>query len=219
MKPISLLYVLFSLFPMSTPKTYLALGDSYTIGQSVSEADRYPVQAAAMFNAAGVDMKTPDIIAVTGWTTGDLLKATASHPVGEGYDLVTLLIGVNNQYQHKSIDVYKAEFSTLLQASIAYARGNAAAVYVLSIPDYGVTPFARGVDSKRIADEIVSFNEVNRALAAQYNVHYLFITDETRRALHDETLMASDGLHYSGKELHVWASMLVKDVLKHGILK
>ena len=219
MKAFLFTYVLFSLFHMNTPKTYLALGDSYTIGQSVPETDRYPVQAAAQFQAAGIEMKAPDIIAVTGWTTADLLKATASHPVGDGYDLVTLLIGVNNQYQHKSIDTYKTEFTTLLQQAIAYARGNAAAVYVLSIPDYGVTPFARGVDSQRISDEIAAFNEANRAIADHYKLHYLFITAETRRALQDESLMASDGLHYSGKELHVWASMLVKDVLKRGILK
>ncbi len=158
-------------------KKYLALGDSYTIGTSVNEADRYPVQTAALLKAQGVIVNV-DIIATNGWTTADLLNATKNNPVKSDYDAVTLLIGVNNQYQGRTLDEYKQEFTTLLQRSIAFAKNNPAHVIVLSIPDYSVTPFAASSNKIKIATEIDAFNAANKTIADNLKVHYLEVTED-----------------------------------------
>jgi lysophospholipase L1-like esterase len=203
--------------PNCETKKYLALGDSYTIGVSVNEADRYPVQTVALLKAQGVTIADAEIIATNGWTTGDLIYATKDKPVTNAYDAVSLLIGVNNQYQGKSLSAYKEEFTTLVQRSIQLANGKADHVFVLSIPDYSVTPFASGSDRQKIATEIDAFNEANKMIAADFKVHYLYITDESRKAVADLSLVAPDGLHFSGKEYTVWATKLapmIKDVLQ-----
>ena len=186
---------------------YLALGDSYTIGESVGSDERYPVQAMQGSGIAGV----PDIIATTGWTTGDLLQALARKKRATGYRVVSLLIGVNNQYQGRSRDEYRDQFSSLLKAAIALAGDRPGHVIVLSIPDYSVTPFARarGLDTALIAAQIDSFNLVNHLLALQYGVNYLDVTGESRKAVGDASLLAADGLHFSGKEYAIWAQMMV----------
>src|SRR3954453_11153972 len=140
---------------------YLALGDSYTIGESVAVADRYPVQLARELK-----LGEPEIIAKTGWTTDELSAAIdkamdKADPHGP-YDLVTLLIGVNNQYRGRSADEYRTQFAGLLQRAIGFAGGNAQHVIVVSIPDWGVTPFAEGRDRAKIAREIDQFNAINR---------------------------------------------------------
>jgi hypothetical protein len=146
---------------VDTSKTYLALGDSYTIGQSVDTADRYPVQTANLLRLKGVQLKDADIIAMTGWTTTNLIDALNNNPPKANYSIVTLLIGVNNQYQHLSIDDYKIDFTELLNRSISYAGNNKDHVIVLSIPDYSVTPYAAGADTAQIAKEIDEFNAAN----------------------------------------------------------
>jgi lysophospholipase L1-like esterase len=191
-------------------KKYLALGDSYTIGTSVNETDRYPVQTAGLLKALGVNIADPEIIATNGWTTADLKNATKDKPVTTAYDAVSLLIGVNNQYQGRSLDEYKQEFITLIQRSIQLANGKPDHVFVLSIPDYSVTPFASGSNKQKIAAEIDAFNDANKMIAADYKVHYLYITDESRKAANDLSLIASDGLHFSGKEYAVWSGMLAQ---------
>lgn len=185
---------------------YLALGDSYTIGESVSADERYPVQA---MQAAGIPGQ-PDIIATTGWTTRDLLAALASEKPVSGYPIVSLLIGVNNQYQGRSQEEYREEFTTLLQKAIGLAGDRPAHVIVLSIPDYSVTPFARGSgrDTAVIAAQIDSFNVINHAIALQYGVVWLDVTGESRKAATDATLLAADGLHFSGKEYGIWAKLM-----------
>jgi len=198
--------------PGNTPpdpgtKKYLALGDSYTIGTSVNEADRFPVQTAALLKAAGTNMQV-DIIATNGWTTTDLMYAIETKPVTTNYDAVSLLIGVNNQYQGKSLAAYKQEFTKLIQRAIELADGKASHVFVLSIPDYSVTPFASNSDKQKIATEIDAFNEANKIISGDFKVHYLYITDETRKAANDSSLIAADGLHFSGKEYAVWALQL-----------
>jgi lysophospholipase L1-like esterase len=195
--------------PVSTgANSFLAIGDSYTIGQSVAEADRFPNLTADILRAQGKSVGQPKIIATTGWTTADLLNALNANPPANNYNIVTLLIGVNNQYQGRSIEEYKSEFTQLLVKAIGYAGGNKLHVFVVSIPDYSVTPFAQNSDTARIAMEIDLFNNANRQIAAAYGVAYLNITTISREGRNDNTLHASDGLHPSGKQYRRWSDLL-----------
>ncbi|MBS1917262.1 MAG: SGNH/GDSL hydrolase family protein [Bacteroidetes bacterium] len=206
-------------FPVNaTEKTYLALGDSYTIGESVPETYRYPVQTTALLNKAGLHFRSPEIIATTGWTTADLQHAIDKyHFTKTKYDIVTLLIGVNNQYQGKSQAEYEEQFTWLLQKAIQLAGNDTSHVIVLSIPDYSVTPFANGSNVSTIATQIDAFNASNKMISENYHVHYLNVTTESRKASADPSLIASDGLHFSGKEYAIWSLMLadtIKEILK-----
>lgn len=190
-------------------KTYLALGDSYTIGSSVSMQERFPVQTTEKLKAAGVPMNSPEIIARIGWTTADLLHSLNSYPPSQrSYDFVTLLIGVNNQYQRQSQSDYRNQFSGLLARAIVYAGGRRNRVFVLSIPDYSVTAFALNADTARISDEIDAFNNINRELSDQAGVRYLDITPISREGRYDAAMQAADGLHPSGKQYERWAALL-----------
>jgi lysophospholipase L1-like esterase len=204
--------------PVTTDlRTYLALGDSYTIGQSVPVIERFPVQVVSLLRALGVKVADPEIIATTGWTTGNLLQAVNAIPSTKRFDVVTLLIGVNNQYQGRSLNEYREEFTTLLEKAIALTGGNVSKVVVISIPDYSVTPYAESSDRQKIANEIDAFNMVNSQVATQYKVTYVDVTAESRKAANDPSLVALDRLHFSGKEYRVWAELLLP--VMHGILK
>jgi len=189
---------------------YLALGDSYTIGESVEEHERWPTQLAALmealpeFTGRRVDVS---FIARTGWTTQELWEGIQSRKLEPPYDLVSLLIGVNNQYRGYDINEYRKQFVFLLNKSIEYAGGDADRVIVLSIPDWGVTPFAGGRDSKQIAVEINQFNTVNRAETEKMGAPYIDITPISREAVNDPSLIAGDGLHPSGKMYTEWAKL------------
>ncbi|MEO6546710.1 MAG: SGNH/GDSL hydrolase family protein [Ferruginibacter sp.] len=199
----------------TSSKTYLALGDSYTIGQSVAVTDRFPVQTVLYLSGVGIKFSNPEIIAQTGWTTNDLLNRLAiSPPSKPTYDIVTLLIGVNNQYQHRSSMEYADQFSILLAKSVQYAGNNKTKVFVLSIPDYSVTPFASGSDKATISKEIDSFNVINKTISQQVGVNYIDITPASRLAANDRSLIASDGLHPSGLQYKLWAEALVPVVKK-----
>ncbi|MFS8083465.1 MAG: SGNH/GDSL hydrolase family protein [Ginsengibacter sp.] len=198
----------------TTMKTFLALGDSYTIGQSVPDTDRFPIQTARILMSNNIKLSPPQIIAVTGWTTSDLLNAINSNPPSGDFDIVTLLIGVNNQYQGQSLENYKTEFSLLLNKSIGYARHLPSHVFVLSIPDYSVTPFAEGRDTAKIAREIDEFNEANKTISIAAGVHYINITPISKEAKNDPLLIASDGLHPSGKQYSLWSQLLVHEILQ-----
>lgn len=190
-------------------RTYLALGDSYTIGQSVEVNERFPVQVVSMLGNLGVQFKQPEIIAQTGWTTGNLLfRLDNTAPLQAKYDIVTLLIGVNNQYQARSREEYRQQFTTLLEKAIQFAGNNKLHVFVLSIPDYSVTPFAAGRDRDLIAREIDSFNIINKTISQQYQVSYIDITGDSRQAAVYPSLTANDGLHPSGEQYKMWASKL-----------
>jgi len=194
--------------------TYLALGDSYTIGQSVAPSDRYPVQAAVFLQQDHLNCQTPEIIATTGWTTANLLDGLAANPPSAStYSFVSLLIGVNNQYQGRSQSEYRDQFTRLLRQAIALAGNRSSHVIVLSIPDYSVTPFAHGHNADLIAAQIDSFNAINYKVSLDYQVHYLDITGESRKAATDTSLIASDDLHFSGKEYAIWAQKL-KGIMK-----
>ncbi len=192
---------------IAVTKTYLALGDSYTIGQSIDASGRYPTQAAQLVTAKGT-FNIPDVhyIAVTGWTTANLQNAIAAQNLADTFDVVTLLIGVNDQYQGVDTGTYAIRFTQLLQTSVALARNNKAHVIVLSIPDYGVTPFGGGNAS--ISAQIDIFNSINKRITSANGIAYLDVTTMSRAAANDATLLAPDGLHYSAKEYGMWAAPL-----------
>ncbi len=192
---------------------YLALGDSYTIGESVLEADRWPNQLATLLEAEGIQMDVT-IIAKTGWTTSELWQGMQERKINPPYDLVSLLIGVNNQYRGYDTDGYREEFRFLLNKAIEYAGGNADHVIVLSIPDWGVTPFASGRDAAQIAKDIDLFNAINLEESEKASVHYVDITPFSREAASDPTFIADDGLHPSGKMYAEWAKLALLEVLK-----
>jgi lysophospholipase L1-like esterase len=187
-------------------KRMLALGDSYTIGESVQENDRWPMQLVDMLREAGNNFEKPEIIAKTGWTTDELIAAIKeANPQGP-FDLVSLLIGVNNQYRGNSLSIYREEFEFLLRKAIDFAGGDIKKVIVVSIPDWGVTPFAEGRDREKIAQEIDAFNEANEQITESLGVTYVEITKDSRLAATDLSLTAEDGLHPSSKIYKQWAT-------------
>jgi lysophospholipase L1-like esterase len=192
---------------------YLALGDSYTIGESVAEHERWPNQLAGLLRTNDISTEVT-LIARTGWTTDELWQGIQAREFNPPYDLVSLLIGVNNQYRGLDIDEYREEFIFLLNKAIEYAGGDAKRVIVLSIPDWGVTPFAKSRDSKEIATEINLFNSVNREESEKAGVYYVDITPDSRKAVTDSALIAADGLHPSGKMYAEWAELAYPEVLK-----
>ena len=198
--------------PITNKYSYLALGDSYTIGESVAAAENFPNQTVAILNNTSPNFQPARIIAKTGWTTVELetgiKAANANDPLLSSYDFVSLLIGVNNQYRGLSVENYKPEFEKLLNKAIHFAGGKTDHVIVLSIPDWGVTPFAEGSDRKKIAMQIDAYNDANKMIAKKYKVHYIDITPGTREAANDRSLLAGDGLHPSGKAYKMWAEEL-----------
>lgn len=192
--------------------TYLALGDSYTIGEQVPAEDNFPHQLVAMLNKDGIATAQPEIIAVTGWTTDELAAAIKEKNITGTYSFVTLLIGVNNQYRGRTVENYEEEYTALLEQAIGFAGGKPERVFVLSIPDWAVTPFAEGRDRPKIAAEIDAYNKAKEAITKSRNCHWLEITQSTREHGTDETYLVDDKLHYSGKEYKVWAERLVEMV-------
>jgi lysophospholipase L1-like esterase len=198
----------------STKLTYLALGDSYTIGESVAAVGSFPYQLAAQLNKNGYKTGEPTIIARTGWTTDELIQAINANPLTQKFDIVTLLIGVNNQYRHYDINTYRTEFVQLLNTAVTYANGNKKHVFVISIPDWGATPFAAGQDRAQIAMEIDQYNAINLDEAANAGVNYTDITPSTRQVTHNSSLYAADGLHPSPKLYNIWLQKLLPTVLE-----
>ena len=192
-----------------TPVTYLALGDSYTIGESVSEQERWPNQLADSLRKNGMDVAKPVIIAKTGWRTDDLKNAMTMAHLKNEYSRVSLLIGVNNQYQNKPVDQYTIEFEDLLKTAIRLAQDKKENVFVVSIPDYGFTPFGRPKQSA-ISVAIDEFNAVNKRIAEKLGVRYVEITDISRLGLKQPDLVAPDGLHPSGKMYALWVERILK---------
>jgi len=204
------------------PIRYLALGDSYTIGESVDVSERWPhqlverIKLSPQFEGGGRGVEV-SIIARTGWTTQELWEGIQDSELEPPYDLVSLLIGVNNQYRGYDINEYREQFVFLLNKSIEYAGGDPNRVIVLSIPDWGVTPFAADRDREQIAKDIDAFNAVNRTETEKLRAHYVDITPGSREAVDDPLLIASDGLHPSGRMYTEWAKLalpIALDVLK-----
>ena len=192
-----------------SPPRVLALGDSYTIGESVAVAGRWPNQLARALRVKRIRIVDPEIIAKTGWTTDELSSAIdAAKPRGP-YALVTLLIGVNNQYRGRDAEQYRREFAALLHRAIGFAGGDAKRVVVVSIPDWGVMPFAAGRDHGKIAAEIDLFNAVNAEEAQHAGAYYADVTPVSRRAATDATLVAPDGLHPSAAMYAQWVTVIL----------
>jgi lysophospholipase L1-like esterase len=192
------------------PIRYLALGDSYTIGEGVEEKDRFPEKLATAISKDGFEVQT-EIIARTGWTTDELWQGIESRDLNPPYDLVTLLVGVNNQYRGRNVDEYRLEFEQLLEKAIFLAGSDPTRVIVLSIPDWGVTPFARvaGTSSALIPAQIDEFNGVNKALANEKGASYVDVTGISRQAAGDSSLLAQDGLHPSALMYAKWIELIL----------
>ena len=189
----------------ATGISYLALGDSYTIGEGAQESGRWPVQLAKLAQAQGLPLGQPTIIARTGWTTAELQEAIRAANDHHTYGLVSLLIGVNNQYRHQSLALYRQEFRALLATAVAFAGGQARHVVVLSIPDWGQAPFAADHDPAQIAQEIDQFNAVAHEECQHADVAFVDITPLTRAAAGHANQFVADGLHYTGAQMHQWA--------------
>lgn len=187
--------------------SYLALGDSYTIGESVLEADQWGMQLVGLLRQKGVAVSDPVTIARTGWTTAELTSAVAAAELNDTFSLVSLLIGVNNQYRGQSLATYRTEFKELLQTAIRFADNRSTNVIVLSIPDWGATPFAQGSDQTQIAQEIDAFNLIAQEESQAAGVTFINITPLTRQFGTDLTYLAADRLHYSGKMHLEWAKL------------
>jgi lysophospholipase L1-like esterase len=196
----------------SNPLSYLALGDSNTIGERVAHAERWPVQLAAALHAAGVHVCEPQIVAQTGWTTDELSAAIEAGPISDTFDIVSLLIGVNNQFRGRSLSEYRDQFCHLLAQAIRFANGLAARVIVLSIPDWGVMPFAEGRDRAKIATEIDQFNAVAQYEAARLGVSWVDVTCISRDL--QPGWAADDGLHPSGAQYAAWVASALPTVRK-----
>ena len=196
--------------------TYLALGDSYTIGEGVNASDRYPMQLVQEWNkAAKKPFASPLIIAKTGWTVDELEAGIQATTIAaEGYDLVTLLIGVNNQYRGRTVESYTLDFEKMLQRAIAFARGNKAHVIVLSIPDWGVTPFAisKGVNPAQVAKQIDDYNEKKKEICEKYGIKFIDITVEYRVNGGLPEGVVEDQLHPSKLIYGQWMGKLLKEL-------
>lgn len=198
--------------------TYLALGDSYTIGEQVPASENFPHQVVDLLRKEHVDVGDPIIIAQTGWTTDELAASIMEHNITDTFSFVTLLIGVNNQYRGRDLENYKTEYTSLLEQAIMFAGSKNRHVFVLSIPDWGATPFAEGKNREDIAKGIDAYNKAKEEITEKYNCHYIEITESTRHNASNPLFVAGDHLHPSGKEYAIWAERLaplVRIALKH----
>ena len=193
----------------------LALGDSYTIGQSVDFEDRWPIQLGRRLREEGIEADDPEIIARTGWTTRDLsLAIDRAAPVGP-YELVTLMIGVNNHFQGWDIDEYRDGFRVLLRRAVALAGNDPTKVVVLSIPDWSVTPFAQARNQTRLSAELDLFSTVNKEEADEAGTRFIDVAPISREAAADLNLLANDGLHPSGRMYAAWIDRMLPEAVQH----
>jgi lysophospholipase L1-like esterase len=200
--------------PVNTNRnySYLALGDSYTIGQSVAEKERFPYLLAELLARQGVVVNNLKYIAQTGWSTIALQNAIANAEPLENFDIVTLLIGVNDQYQHLDTAGYRIRFTQLLNKAVSLAKNDPKHVFVLSIPDYSATPFVGTTDKERVRKEVDAFNTINKEITLQYKISYTDITSLSREVATNPSLLANDNLHYSATEHLKWAEVLLPSI-------
>lgn len=192
----------------------LSLGDSYTIGEGVLMDENFPSLTARILEKSNFKIDTTKIIAATGWTTSDLLLTIEEENIQQHFDLVTLLIGVNNQYQQKSTKIYQEEFSELLDKAIEFAGDKNHRVFVMSIPDYGITPFAKEKDPSKISYEIQRYNMLNFQISLSQNVHYIDIYPDSLLAKNDIRLLTTDQLHPSKNQYLLWSEKLAAAMIR-----
>ena len=190
--------------------TYLALGDSYTIGEAVELQESFPYQVVQLLRKKGYNFIAPEIIAKTGWTTDELSEGFRNYEFLSKYDFVTLLIGVNNQYRGREVIEYKQQFEELVKKAIDLAHGRKDRVFIISIPDWSATPFAKENDIEKISKEIDVFNSVNKAISIQYKVQYIEITSNSREAKEFPALVGKDKLHPSAIAYSKWAEKIAE---------
>lgn len=195
--------------------TYLALGDSYTVAAAETKANSYPYQLTESLRKKSVNIDTPTLVAGIGWTTQDLLNNLKRLSPDKKYTFVTVLIGVNNQFQRMSPDSYRQDFDKILEYAVNLCSGGARQVYVLSIPDWSVTPFGQIRGVERISTEIANFNKINKEESLTAQVNYINITDVSIDALDDKSLTANDGLHPSGKLYSKWVKKLLPKIISN----
>ena len=195
------------------PLRFLALGDSYTIGEDVEISQRWPMQLTAKLMQAGFNIEEPRIVAKTGWTTQELLQGMEMQLINEKFDLVSVLIGVNNQYRGQSLASYEVDLRKIFDEAVKHSEKGAAGVFAISIPDYGVTPFGEE-NEQQIKVELEGFNQVFKNVASEYNIEFFNITPISRRAKKDPSLIASDNLHPSGKMYTLWVDHILVEIIK-----
>ena len=214
MKKLLVLIFIIPLISFSQNKnnySYLALGDSYTIGESVKESERWPVQLS---NSLKNKLNKPIIIAKSGWTTDQLIDTLNKIKFNKKFDFVSLLIGVNNQFQGQNANGFRPEFIEILEKSLKLVNNRKERFFVISIPDWGASPFGSGFDRDKVSKEIDEFNSVLKEESEKRGVRYFNITAISRRALTDRTLIASDGLHPSGKMYKLWVDKMIPEISK-----
>ena len=194
--------------------SFLALGDSYTIGEGVNIQDSFPYQTADILRNKNIHLNPPIIVAKTGWTTGELYNAVVSNKLTDKYDIITILIGVNNQYRGNAIQEFSNDYEMLLQKAISLAGNKVRHVFALSIPDWSVTPFAEGREKKKIADEINAFNDMAESISRLFQVPFIDITTEYKARSSDPSFIAQDKLHPSGKEYKAWSEKIATEIVK-----
>lgn len=190
--------------------SFLALGDSYTIGEAVPLTESFPYRVVQLLRKKEYNFNAPEVIAKTGWTTDELQDAITNYIFLSRYDFVTILIGVNNQYRGRDAIEYKQHFEEILKKAIELANGKKEHVIVISIPDYSTTPYAATMDTDKIAKEVEVFNGINKALSIQYKVNYADIALGIKDSKNDASLMTQDGLHPSDKEYTKWAEKIAE---------
>jgi len=188
---------------------FLALGDSYTIGEGVADEDRWPNQLTRALRARGFELDDPQLVARTAWTTDELFDAIAEADPRGPYDLVTLMVGVNDQYRSRPVDSFTKEYVTLVRRAIAFAARSPMRVLAISIPDWGATPFAASRDRAMISGEIAAYNDAGLKLATSLGVRWIDLTEMTREMQSNPALVESDGLHPSGEMYRRWSEYLL----------
>ncbi len=191
-------------------KTLLCLGDSYTIGEKVPLHENFPYQTIQLLRQKKLNFHAAEIVAKTGWTSFELIEHLNKTILEDNYNFATLLIGVNNQYRGLNTEDFKIDFEFLLRKALVCVENNSKKLIVLSIPDWGVTTFAKDRNETQISNEINMFNGVCEMMAQKYQTHFINITESTRRAKFDESILTTDGLHYAAKEHAIWASKIAE---------
>jgi lysophospholipase L1-like esterase len=186
----------------------LCLGDSYTIAEGVALHQNFPYQLIQLLRKKNKHFAAPEIVAKTGWTSFELLEHLQHTQLESNYNFVTLLVGVNNQYRGLSTTNFAIDFEILLQKALHFVDNKSKNVIVISIPDWGVTPFAADRNEQQITNEINAFNGICELMAQKYQTHFIDITAGTRLAKNDNTLLTTDLLHYSQKEYANWANKI-----------
>lgn len=190
--------------------SYLALGDSYTIGEGLEIKNSWPFQLQDALNEKGFSIERPEIIAKTGWRTDELIEAIKKQASNNNqFNIVSLLIGVNNQYQGKPISQYKKEFKVLLETAISKCRNNNHGVFVVSIPNYGVTPFAKEKDKTNAIEDLKKYNAFAEKQCYKYDVAFYDITDLSAKLSKSKTMLIDDELHPNAQQYKLWIESFI----------